>query len=87
MKNSKKHSHNEYRSQEEKTKEILIISPKENDEEQRVKVYYKNDADWLSSISTDYQIKWNGENRLKIKTIFLAVINIRLLLNIGRDGQ
>lgn len=45
------------RSQEEKTKEILVISPKESNKEQSVKGAYENDADWLSSISTDYQIR------------------------------
>lgn len=87
MSNSKKHQHHDKRAYKEKTKEILVISPKERDKEPSVKRSYENDADWLSSISTDYQIRWNGANGSKIKKIFLAVIHTRMLLNIGRDDQ
>lgn len=45
------------RSEEEKTKEILDISPKESDKEASEKGSYENDADRLSSISKDYQIR------------------------------
>lgn len=74
MNNSKKHQHDEKRAYEEKTKEILAISPKERDKKPSVKRSYENDADWLSSISTDHQIRRNGANGSKIKKIFLAVI-------------
>lgn len=57
MSNSKKHQHHDKRAYKEKTKEILVISPKERDKEPSVKRSYENDADWLSSISTDYQIR------------------------------
>lgn len=60
MNNIQKHTHTE-RPKEEKTKDILVISPGESNKEQSVKGSYENEPEWLSSISTDYQIRWNGK--------------------------
>lgn len=59
-----KSTHTE-RSKEEKTKDILVISPRESNKEQSVKGSYENEAEWLSSISKDYQIRWNGKTDQK----------------------
>lgn len=63
---SKVHTHTHtHRSKEEKAKDILVISPRESNKEQSVKGSYENEAEWLSSISTDYQIRWNGKTDQK----------------------
>lgn len=58
-----------------------------SNKEPSVKGSLENDAAWLSSMSTEDQIRCNGGNGSEIKSIFLVVINTRMLLNIGRDDQ